>query len=497
MTNRSYDALARRMERINLVREASGVLSWDMAAMMPEGGAEARAAQMAELRVIAHGMLVAPEMGEAIERAASDDLDAWERANLREIKREWRAATVLPQDLVAALSRASSDCEMRWRAARPANDFAGLLPSLSEVLSRTREAAALKAAALGVSAYDALLDEYEPEGRSAEIDRVFDELATFLPELIEAALAHQARKPTPISPRGPFPAATQKALAERLMAALGFDFAHGRLDTSHHPFCGGVPDDVRLTTRWNEDDFLPGLMGVLHETGHALYERGLPKAWRRQPVGQARGMSLHESQSLLFEMQACRSRPFIEYLAREAASAFGGQGPAWQPDNLLRAYTRVRRGLIRVDADEVTYPAHVILRYRLEKALIAGDMKLAELPGAWREGMRTLVGAVPPDDRDGCLQDIHWPAGSWGYFPTYTLGAMTAAQLFEAACRAEPAIPEAIGRGDFRLLLGWLRTHVHGRASLVSTTQLLVEATGRPLDPATYRRHLERRYLDA
>jgi carboxypeptidase Taq len=280
------------------------------------------------------------------------------------------------------------------------------------------------------------------------------------------------------------------------MARIGFDFAHGRLDTSHHPFCGGVPDDVRLTTRWNEDDFLPGLMGVLHETGHALYERGLPSAWRRQPVGQARGMSMHESQSLLFEMQACRSRPFIEFLAREAATSFDGAGAAWAPDNLHRLYTRVRRGLIRVDADEVTYPAHVILRHRLEKAMIAGDLKLADLPGAWNAGMKELVGIVPPDDKDGCLQDIHWPGGAWGYFPTYTLGAMTAAQLFDAALREEPGIPAALGRGDFAPLLGWLRVHVHAKGSLLSTDALLRQATGRPLDPVIYRRHLERRYLD-
>jgi carboxypeptidase Taq len=279
------------------------------------------------------------------------------------------------------------------------------------------------------------------------------------------------------------------------MQAVGFDFRHGRLDESHHPFCGGVPDDVRLTTRYEADDFMPGIMGVLHETGHALYDQGLPPEWRHQPVGEARGMSIHESQSLIIEMQACRSREFIAFAAPLMREAFGGTGPAWEPDNIHAHYIHVERSLIRVDADEVTYPAHVILRYRLERALIAGDMTLADLPVAWHDGMRELLGLAPPNDALGCLQDLHWYAGSWGYFPTYTLGAMSAAQLFQAARRAVPEMPAALSRGDFRPLLGWLRTHVHGKGSFLSTLDLLAKATGRPLDPRAFEAHLEERYL--
>jgi carboxypeptidase Taq len=280
-----------------------------------------------------------------------------------------------------------------------------------------------------------------------------------------------------------------------VMRVLGFEFEHGRLDVSLHPFCGGVPDDVRITTRYNEDDFTQAMMAVIHETGHALYERGLPPDWRHQPVGQARGMSVHESQSLLMEMQASRSRPFISFVAPLARETFGGDGWAWEEDNLYRLYTRVKPDFIRVDADEVTYPAHVILRYRLERALIAGDMTVDDLPAAWNAGLKQLLGIVPPSDREGCLQDIHWYDGAWAYFPTYTLGAMTAAQLFDAACRARPEIPNAIGQGDFTPLLAWLRTHVHGHGSRLSSGELLTRATGRPLDPAVFKRHLETRYL--
>jgi carboxypeptidase Taq len=240
-------------------------------------------------------------------------------------------------------------------------------------------------------------------------------------------------------------------------------------------------------------------MGVLHETGHALYERGRPAAWRYQPVGFARGMAIHESQSLLVEMQVCRGAEFLGFLAPLLEAAFGGREGAeageFSAENLRRLYVRVEPDFIRVEADEVCYPSHVILRYRLEKALIAGELDLADLPAAWNQGMKDLLGLVPPDDRLGCLQDIHWFVGAWGYFPTYTLGAMAAAQLFDAAKRAVPEIPEAIGRGDFKPLLAWLGENVHSQASRWSSTKLIERATGKPLDPAIFKSHLERRYL--
>jgi len=492
----AYGALEARFARMNLIRQASAVLHWDMATMMPMGGAAARGDQIAELRVIGHDMMTDPALGDLLDRAAgADGLDPWQRANLAEMRREWVHATAVPADLVAAFAKATAACETLWRKARPANDLAGLLPLLGEVLTLTRRVAEAKAARLGVSAFDALLDEHEPGARAALIDPVFAELTAFLPGFVDAVLERQARAPAPLALQGPFPIDRQRALALKLMTALGFDFEHGRLDTSDHPFCGGYPDDVRLTTRWNTGEFATGLMGVLHETGHAMYERGLPRRWAQQPVGQARGMALHESQSLIVEMQACRSREFVTYLAPLARETFGGEGPAWDAENFHRLYTRVQRSLIRVDADEVTYPLHVILRYRLEKALLGGDLALADLPGAWAEGMRGLVGVAPPDDRDGCLQDVHWPGGAFGYFPTYTLGAMTAAQLFEAASTAVPGIPAAIARGDFAPLMGWLRAHVHGQGSLKTTDEILADATGRPLDAAAFRRHLTRRYL--
>ena len=498
MRESSYRALETRFNRLGLVNEALAVLNWDTAAMMPEGGAGARAEQLAELKVIAHGLLAAPDLPDLLAGAEADlkSLDDWQRANLGEMRRLWLHATSVPADLVAAYSRACSECEMAWRKARPANEYASVLPLLRRVLDLTREVAAAKAVKLGTTPYEALLDQFEPGGSVAEIDRVFDHLGSRLPELIEGALAAQAKRPKPVAPKGPFPAEAQQRAAHRLMEKLGFDFAHGRLDRSLHPFCGGTPDDVRITTRYDENDFARALMGVLHETGHALYERGLPVRWRRQPVGEARGMSVHESQSLLVEMQLCRSREFLAVAAPILRQCFGVAGPEWEADNLYRLGTRVARSLIRVDADEVTYPAHIILRYRLERALVGDELDLADLPDAWGEGMERLVGVTPPDDRHGCLQDIHWYDGAWGYFPTYTLGAMTAAQLYDAA-RRDPAVAAGTARGDFAPLLAWLRTNVHALASSLPAREILTRATGKSLDPAVFERHLRQRYLAA
>ena len=492
----AYETLETRFRRLGTLEEATAILTWDTATLMPSSAAPARAEQVAALRVIGHEILTAPELGELLEAAAAEPgLDLWQRANLREMKRQWLHATAVPPRLVEALTKACSASEMVWRKARPAGDFAAVRPYVQHVLDLTREVAAAKADRLGKSPYEALLDAYEPDGSTAEIDFLFDDLALMLPGLIEDALERQASSPPPIAPAGPFPVEAQRRLAVTLMTRLGFDFDHGRLDQSLHPFCGGTPEDVRITTRYDESDFTRALMGVLHETGHALYERGLPASWRRQPVGAARGMSLHESQSLLIEMQACRSREFLEFAAPLLRAAFDGAGPAWDAGNLYRLYTRVERSLIRVDADEVTYPAHVILRYRLERAMIAGELTLGDLPAGWSEGMKDLIGIAPASDREGCLQDIHWYDGAWGYFPTYTLGAMTAAQLFAAARRADPVILPGIARGDFAPLLAWLRANVHGKGSLLATAELVREATGAPLDARIYEDHLRRRYL--
>ena len=496
---KAYERLEGAFRRHALIDEAIGVLHWDMSVVMPPGGARARAEQVADLSVLSHDMLTGPRMAGDLDGAEAETaaLDRWQAANLREMRRIWQHANAIPADLVAARSRAASECETVWRTARPESDFRALRPGLEEVVRLTREVGEAKSAALGRPVYDALMDEYEPGADADRIGAVLEDYAASLPEILDAVLAKQAREPAPVPPDGPFPVAAQKRLCRSMAETVGLDFESARLDESLHPFSGGIPDDSRITTRYSEADYAEALMGVLHESGHAMYERGLPREWRRQPVGRARGMTLHESQSLLIEMQVCRSRAFLDWAAPVIAGAFGASGPAWAPGNLYRRAILVRPGFIRVDADEVTYPAHIVLRTRLERALIAGDLAVADLPGAWNDGMAALLGITPPEDRLGCLQDIHWPGGDFGYFPTYTLGAMAAAQLAAAARVADPEIMAGIGRGDFAPLMAWLGENVHGRGSLLSTDDLLREATGRPLDAAAFKAHLKDRYLDA
>lgn len=494
----AYSELSSHFARASALSNAIGILQWDSDTMMPKGAVGTRAESLAFLRVTHHGLMTDPRIGDWLEAADTDDgLGAWERANVREIRRIWTVDTALPADLVEASSKAVSACEMVWRQARADADFPALLPYLEEVLRLQREIGTAKGEKLGLSAYDALLNDYEPGGRSARIDGLFADLAAFLPGFTDEVIALQARQPAVPSPEGPFPMEAQRALGLAMMGVLGFDFERGRLDVSAHPFCGGADNDVRITTRYDEADFARALMGVMHETGHALYEQGRPQAFLHQPVGAARSMSVHESQSLLMEMQACRSREFISFAAPRMREAFGRSGPAWEADALLRHYTKVHRGFIRVDADEVTYPAHIILRYRLEKALIGDEMRLSDLPAAWNAMMKELLGITPPDDRLGCLQDIHWPSGGWGYFPTYTLGAMTAAQVFDAARRADPDVLPGIGKGDFGPLVAWLRANIHGQGSLFETDELITRATGRPLDASVFITHLRRRYAGA
>jgi carboxypeptidase Taq len=499
IANDPYAELERRFARMSAVGNAGAILNWDRATMMPDGASDDRADQLAALGVIGHEMMTAPDMAELLSRAEEGraGLDPWRAANLREMRHAWIHANALPSELVEARTRASSACEMAWRGAKKNADFKALLPTLTEVVTITRRVGEAKAAALGLPLYDALLDEYEPGGRSARIDTLFGELKSFLPALLQQVMEAQRRAGEALPLDGPFPVEAQRLLGVEMTKTLGFDFHHGRLDISAHPFTGGTADDVRITTRYDESDFARALMGVLHETGHALYEAGRPRDWRRQPVGNARGMVLHESQSLLMEMQACRSDAFIAFAAPRMRAAFGKSGPAWEAGNIHRIYTKVAPGFIRVDADEVTYPLHIMLRYRLERAVLGGDLALADLPGAWNDGMKELLGIVPPDDSVGCLQDIHWPDGAWGYFPTYTLGALAAAQLFAAAGKAVPDLMAAIGRGDFAPLLGWLRTNVHGKGSIADTDTILSQATGAPLGTAAFKAHLETRYLSA
>lgn len=494
---KAYRELEARQKRMAAIRNALGILEWDQATMMATGAANARAEVVSELAVMNHEMSVDSRVGGLLDEAeGSDGLDHWQSANLKKMRRQYIHATAITADLVARKVRLTSHAEMTWRKARPANDYKTLQPLLEDIFALLREEAAQLSDALGVAPYEALLDTYD-EGRTvAEVDAIFGDLESFLPDFLNEVIEKQASDGVPKPIDGPFPVEVQRDVGRRIMEIIGFPFEHGRLDESHHPFCGGAEGDIRITSRYMEHDFFSGLYAVVHETGHALYENGLPKEWRGQPVGNAQGMTLHESQSLLLEMQAGRTEEFIGFISPMLADAFP-RGDAWEQSNVLKHYRKVERGLIRVDADEVTYPLHIILRYRLENAILKGDLSAADLPGAWNELMQRLVGIAPPDDIDGVMQDVHWVAGLFGYFPTYSLGAMTAAQMFAAAKKQEAGILPGLAEGDFKPLFGWLDNNVRSLGSSLSAADLIERATGAPLSAEAYKAHVRERYLGA
>ncbi|MBU6419651.1 MAG: carboxypeptidase M32 [Proteobacteria bacterium] len=486
----AYEALKESFHRIACLDEAGAMLSWDASAMMPEGGADARGEQMAVLAGLSHEFLCAPEMGEKLTQAHTEA--GWDSENLTLMKEAHLRATALPRDLVEAQVRAARACETIWRAARRNSDFDAVRDVLAEVVRLTREGAEILGQALGLSPYDALMSQYQRGISAAEASAIFARYEAFLCEALPQAEALQTGRKQVALPPGPYPEAVQAELARALAAGAGLNFNAARLDISTHPFCGGTPTDIRITTRYDEADFCAALMGVLHETGHALYEQNLPAAWRRQPVGAAAGMAMHESQSLIVEMQAVRSDAYLSYLAPLASSSFGKE---ITPAALKHRLRRVERSFIRVEADEMTYPAHVLLRFRLEQALLSGGLAVADLPGAWNEGFKSLLGITPPDDARGCLQDIHWFDGAIGYFPSYTLGAMAAAQLMEAARKALPDLDGALAQGDLSPLITWLSAHVHERGASAGFNEILRAATGEALNPAYFEAHLTARYL--
>ena len=492
----AYKTLEARFRRLGVLAEVGGLLGWDSAVMMPKGSGGQRGEVYAEMAALKHDLLVDPMIETLLDTAEAEVsvFNPWQAANLREMRDQWIEATAVPVDLVSALAKQANDLELLWRDARENSDFDAVAQPLADLLSLTTQQAIAIGDAKGLSPYDALMGMFSPGQTKADVDPIFDNYAEFLPNFLEDVLDYQARLPALPAYDGPLAVVQQHALSQHLLGEIGFDFNRGRLDTSEHPFCSGTLDDIRMTGRYSEDEL--GIMPPIHELGHAIYEMQLPKEWAFQPVGQSLGMAIHESQSLLHELQVARSPAYIRYLSGILPQYLGKQ-PAWEEEALARRLNNVERSYIRVEADEVTYPAHVILRYRLEQAMIAGDLAISDLPGAWSDELDRLLGIRPRNHAEGCLQDIHWFVGLMGYFPSYSLGAMLAAQIFQAAKSALPNLEQDIERGEFSRLRGWLGTQVHGKGRLLLPPELIKSVTGAPLDIEIFKSHLKARYLPA
>jgi carboxypeptidase Taq len=470
------------------LESAQQLLEWDQETYMPVGGAAARGRVLATLAGLRHDRLTTPELAETVGLLAETEPGEGEwGAQAREARRQLRRAAAVPRRLAEEIAAASSAGLAAWQEARPRRDFAILAPSLDRLLALKREEAACLAE--GGQPYDAMLDLYEPGATAAELAPLFAALRARLVPLVRAVVA-SGRAVDEAVVRGTYPREAQRELGAWVAAQIGFDFTAGRLDLSAHPFCMGIDRrDVRLTWRADEQDFRPGLMGVLHEMGHGLYDQGLPEEWQGTPLGEAASVGVHESQSRLWEILVGRGRAFWRWLHPHFRRAFPGQGPA--VSELWGVLHAIRPSLIRVEADEATYNLHVLVRFELERALFDGSLSLADLPAAWDDAYEATLGLRPAHHGEGVLQDLHWPAGYFGYFPTYTLGTLAAVQLHHAAERALGGLEEALAAGDFAGLLGWLREHVHRHGSRLPPAELVARAAGGPLSAEPFLAHVE------
>jgi carboxypeptidase Taq len=491
----SFAKLDSHCQSLQALEHALAILSVDEATAMAAGGGDKRADAVAALSGMYHRQATDPKIADWLETAKNEDLDSDQKVAVRELNRSYLNATCLSSEFVERQTATRMRCEQLWREARPQGDWKTFAPALDGVVNLVREEAFLRADVLKLDPYDALMEQYDPGNRAANVAVVFAELKTFLKSFVPKAIARKEaqdakRGVKPLS--GIYPIEKQRRLGVAMMEAVGFDMNHGSLSVSHHPFCGGVPTDVRLTTRYRTDEFLSALMGILHETGHGLYEQNLPGQWAHWPSGKARGMAIHESQSLFVEKQIGRNPAFWDYALPHIKEHLG---ETWTLDQIMPHVHHVGRGFIRVDADEVTYPLHVILRFELEQEMLAGKLKVADLPEAWDAKMQDYLGLSTIDNpKDGPMQDVHWPSGAFGYFPSYTLGAMMAAQQWATIIKMHPKVNDEIAKGDFQTVNNWRRDNIWSVASTKSMPEIMTAATGEPLNAAHFIAHLEGRY---
>lgn len=490
----SYKKLKEIFREASITSDIEGILHWDMATMMPINARLQRSDQLALMAKLKHNLLSNQRVGDLINETDGDKLSRKDKINFYEMKREYLHISSLPSNLIEALSKASAVCEGLWQQARKENNFKIVEKSLEEIINLTIQESDILSEKFRCSKYEALVQKYEPLANIEHISDVFEDLKPFLTKIIDEIIEKQ-KNDSFLLINNSISLDTQNEIANLLMKTVGFDFTRGRLDKSEHPFCGGATEDVRITTRYSERDPFSSLEGVMHETGHAMYELGLPKEWQHQPAGRSRGMAMHESQSLLIEMQITRSLAFKIFLSNFLDTSFNFSGNKWSAKNLYTLGTRVNKTFIRVEADEVTYPLHIMLRFNLEKMLINKTLKIKDIPDAWNEGYKKLFGIEVDSNLNGCLQDIHWYAGLVGYFPTYSLGALTSAQFANTLRKELPELDKEIEQGNFQPLFGWLDKNIHKKASFFSTNDILEQVTNSSLNAKYFKEYIVNRYL--
>jgi carboxypeptidase Taq len=493
-----YNELLTRLGKISDFRAAAALLSWDQQTYMPAAGAEARATQLSTLKATAHELFVSDEVGALLEElvpaTAGLGYDSLEASIVRVSKRNYERERKIPPDLVARRAKATSLGQVAWAKAREASDFDAFRPHLENILALTVE----MADALGYEEriYDALLDRFEPELRTTQVETLFADMRRGLVPLVQAISERQHRVDDSLLTQE-FDEESQLRFGVEVIEKLGFNFEAGRQDQSAHPFTTTFsPSDVRLTTRVFRDQFQSALFGSIHEAGHGMYDQGFDRAMDRTPLSAGCSLGVHESQSRMWENIVGRSRGFWQYWLPRFKKRFPTQLAGVDLETFYRTINRVKPSLIRVEADEVTYNLHIFLRFEIENLMVEGKVKIADLPELWNSKMEEYLGIRPPDDADGILQDVHWSGGSIGYFPTYSLGNLLAAQFFNQALTDLPEIPKQISAGEFGPLLGWLRANVHMPGAKYTPGELVERITGGPLQTRPFLDYIRDKYTD-
>lgn len=485
----SYDALIAHVKQTEALSQAQGLLGWDQQAMMPPRGGDQRADQIGALESVIHARRTDPRIGDWLSDIDGGSLDPAQAANVRLISRDWSRNRNMPGDLAEAIARATSKGHNVWAAARAASDVATFVPALTEIVNLKRQQA--EAQKLDdETRYDTLLDGFEPGMRTAPLEAILGSLRAPLSDLRER-IADSGRDPRDLE--GTFGVEGQMSIARDLAGVFGYDWKAGRMDLVAHPFCAGTLGDVRITTRVDTARPFDCLYSAVHEVGHAVYEQGLPPALERTPAGAHVSMGVHESQSRLMENQLGRSRAFCGWLHGRMVQTFGID---MGEQEFYAAVNRVTSGFIRTEADEVHYNLHVIMRFDLERALIAGDLEVPDLEGAWNERFAADFGQQVTDPAKGVLQDVHWAIGLFGYFPTYALGNIYAAALYEKLTAAIPDLNARLAQGDTSAAVAWLGRNVHRHGAVLPAPALMRQAVGGEVTSAPLIAYLETKFSD-
>lgn len=488
----AYQELEAIFRKVLVLRSVSSLLRWDAEVMMPKNSHHLRAEQLTTLHTLTQELVLSGQVARFLKKAAQekDQLDSWQQINLSLMERQYTHLSALPHRLVEKINHAIRNAEHAWFAAREEGNFRLFEPALQKLVGLHQEKGQRLAERLQVTPFEALIDEHDPQRTQAEIDRLLKQIKPYFPQIIYAA-AQQVESPLAIT--GKYPKRKQFALCRELLRLLHFPMKQGRLDESVHPFTEGIAEDIRITTIFDRHNPLHTLLGLIHELGHALYDNALPRSYRFQLVGQDAGMVIHEGMALFWEKIIASLPEFTEWLAIHLQAHFGHL-PCWSADNIYHLLLQIDPHRPRMEADEIGYMGHIMIRYEIEKALFCENMRVKDIPGLWQEKMKTLLGIDLIDPTQDCLQDIHWAHGYFGYFHTYALGFFFAAQLFTSLKQHHSHVFAPIRAGNFLPLLGWLQEHLFQWGAHFNSNQLIIHLTGQPFHGQPYIDYLCQKY---